>query len=108
FQWPTRFGNYYAQWMQNRREIVDGIFNSIVAHSTFAGWDGGPAPDLTIPPFEKVTVAAPKVVLCGVGDVNDQVLTYMALKKRIPMKFWFNQWAQTPDAIIRDFDSAEF
>lgn len=108
FQWPTRVGNYYARWIQNRRDIVDGIFNSVVAHSTFAGWDGAPPPDPSIPVSEKVAAHNPKVVFCGVGDVNDQVLTYMALKKRIPLTFYFNQWAPTPEAIIADFDSADF
>ncbi|MDB5290558.1 MAG: hypothetical protein JWL69_1799 [Phycisphaerales bacterium] len=108
FQWPVRSGNLYTGWQENRREIVYGVFHSIVAHSTFGGADVAPTPDRSIPDEEKNHSPTPTVVLCGVGDVNDDVLKYLALKEQVSMKVWFNPGAKTPQEIIHDFDGADF
>ncbi|MDB6103475.1 MAG: hypothetical protein JWO52_3474 [Gammaproteobacteria bacterium] len=108
FQWPTRGGNFSTGWQENRRQIVDGIFHSIVAHSTFGGADAAPAPDASIPDSEKSHAPTPVVVLCGIGDMNDDLLKYMALKEQIPLKVWFNEYATTPKQVIHDFDGADF
>ncbi|MDB5301634.1 MAG: hypothetical protein JWO87_3297, partial [Phycisphaerales bacterium] len=108
FQWPTRNGNIYTGWQENRREIVYGIFHSIIAHSTFGGADGAPAPDRSIPDEDKDHAPTPTVVLCGIGDVNDDLFRYLALKEQVPMKVWFNASAKTPQEIVHDFDGADF
>ncbi|MDB5171379.1 MAG: hypothetical protein JWN51_152 [Phycisphaerales bacterium] len=108
FQWPTRGGNFSTGWQENRRQIVDGIFHSIVAHSTFGGAVAAPAPDASIPDSEKSHAPTPTVVLCGIGDMNDDLLKYLALKEQISLRAWFNEYAATPEQVIHDFDGADF
>jgi hypothetical protein len=108
FHWPTRYGNLYTGWQANRREIVDGVFWSIVSHSTFGGADVAPAPDTSIPDEDKDHSPTPRVLLCTVGDVNDQLMGYMALKNQVSIQFWYNGSAKTPERFIQDFDGANF
>ena len=108
FQWPPRNGYAYSGWEQSRRDVLDGIYRDIVSHSTFGNWGDAPRPDPAIPDQQKVTKPTPTIDLCGVGDVNDQVLQYQAMKQRMRLHFWFNQWAQSPEEEMRDFDTADF
>jgi hypothetical protein len=108
FHWPTRYGNVYTGWQANRREIVDGVFWSIVSHSTFGGADVAPAPDTSIPDEDKNHSPTPRVFLCTVGDVNDQILGYMAIKNQVSMSLWYDAAAKNPAGMSHDFDQADF
>lgn len=108
FQWPTRVGNYYTGWQQNRREIVEGIFNTIVSHCTFGGADVAPAPDPNVPDQDKIRTPTPNVLFCEIGDVNDQLMSYMALKRQVVIHFFVNDHARSIQEVEKQFDDADF
>ena len=64
FQWPTRHANFNTDWMVNRRQIVDGLYRTILKNA----------------PHDQ-----PRVLLTGIGDVNVPLLEYMARRDMVPL-----------------------
>jgi len=108
FQWPTRTGNYYTGWQQNRREIATGIFDVIVSHSTFGGADAAPAPDPKVLMEDKVGTQTPSVLFCEVGDMNTSLMNYMALKRQVDISFIINGHATSMQDMMDGIDNADF
>ena len=108
FQWPTREGDAMAGWEAQRRQIVDSLFDTIVAHCTFHQLDTRPLPDPRVAEADKNGSAHPLVLLCGTGSVNADLLRYMSIQRQVPLLPFFNEEGTTADDFIDYFDDADF
>lgn len=109
FQWPSpRYGSASTGWQEQRRQIVEGVFHTIVSHSTFNSIDVSPLPDPSVCEDEKCTAPMPTVLLCGIGDVNPPVLHFLAAQQSIPLNFQFNATSNRAEDFVKDFDNADF
>lgn len=108
WQWPLRYGNVNAGWQEQRRQIVLGVFNTIVAHCTFHGDDTAPLPDSSIDPNDKVTSETPVVLFCAIGDVNPSTIEWLGWQNQTPMQGIYLDNTNDPEDFIKAFRKADF
>jgi hypothetical protein len=108
FQWPARNGNVNAAWEIQRRQIVQNIFDTIVAHSDFHRLDVAPPADPSVPPAQRVHSVTPQVLFCCMGDFNPDMLHFLAIQHQVPMRHLFNSGSGDPDDFLYFFGQADF
>jgi hypothetical protein len=108
YQWPPRNGNANAGWEIQRRQIVEGIFNTIVSHCDFNNLDERPLADPSVAPAERCHAASPVVLFCCMGDFNPDMLRFMACQRQVPMRALFQSTSGDPADFIYYFGSADF
>jgi hypothetical protein len=103
FRWPPR-SDRASDWVQNRTEIVNGIYRDIVGTRTVA------APTTAMPASATHGQARtrPRVLLTGIGFVNPWIFRYMALKDSVPADFFAVGDVAEVRAITPAFDGADF
>jgi 4-amino-4-deoxy-L-arabinose transferase-like glycosyltransferase len=103
FRWPPH-SDRASDWVQNRTEIVNGIYRDVVGPRTDAIASSG------MPALIAQGQARPKprVLLTGIGFVNPWIFRYMALKDSIPAEFSAAGDVADVNAITPAFDGADF
>jgi len=78
FRWPTRWGDFSTDWVRNRNDIGNGIYNSIFDHTvTPVDWH---APFTAIlPSGDKVISNRPRAMFTAIGDLGPSLFQYMAM-----------------------------
>ena len=87
FSWPTRIGDASADWLRNRRQIVEGVYAAVINGSH--------------------DHANSRVFVTCVGDVNRSVLNYMAYRDIQPVAFYDVPYGDNASIATAEFDRAD-
>ena len=108
FQWPQHEGNFNAGWEKQRREIVESMFDTVVAHSTFRNSRVAPMADPSVSDSAKVDVERPTLLFCCIGDFCPDLVQYMAAQRQIPINTISDDRAQRIEDFGPDLYDADF